>query len=128
MSQISPDLKYAQSHEWARVRGNIATVGVSDYAQRQLTDIVYFEPPKVGATVTAGESCAVVESVKAASDIYAPVSGRVVEVNSELAAHPDWINQSPYEKAWMFKIEMSNPAELGHLLDATQYAAAIKEQ
>ncbi len=125
MSNIPSDLKYAPSHEWVCVAGNIATVGVSDHAQHELTDVVFFDPPKVGAIISAGKQCAVVESVKAASDIYAPVSGKVTEVNAELANHPEWINQSPYEKAWMFKVEMSDMGELGGLLNAAGYAKHI---
>jgi glycine cleavage system H protein len=125
MSTIPKDLQYAKSHEWVRVTGNVATIGVTDHAQHELTDVVFFEPPKSGAQLTAGKPCAVVESVKAASDIYAPISGKVTETNTDLVQHPEWINQAPYEKAWMFKVELSNPAELGALLSADQYQSHI---
>ena len=134
MSNIPPDLKYGKSHEWVRVAvspasgGQVATVGVTDHAQHELTDVVFFEPPKIGATVAAGKQCAVVESVKAASDIYAPVSGKVTEVNTDLTAHPEWINQSPYDKAWMFKIEMSDAGELSKLMSDKQYQAQLSEK
>ena len=119
------DLKYTRSHEWIRLTANIVTVGITDHAQRELTDVVYFEPPKMGDELEGGRECAVVESVKAASDIYAPVSGKVVEVNSGLAEHPEWINQFPYEKGWMFKLQLKKPDELNELLTAAQYEAHI---
>src|ERR1700758_3988182 len=100
MSEIPADLKYAKSHEWVRVSGGVATVGITDHAQHELTDVVFVELPAVGRKLKAGESCAVVESVKTASDIYAPAGGEVVAVNPELAAHPELVNTDPYGKGW----------------------------
>ena len=122
---IPKNLKYAKSHEWVLVEGNIATVGITEHAQAELTDIVYVEPPDVGNQVTAGEECAVVESVKAASDIYAPVSGDVVANNDELANAPELVNTDPYGKGWMFKIQMSDPGQIDDLLNPDDYAQHI---
>lgn len=119
------DLKYAESHEWVRVEGDIATVGISDHAQHELTDIVFVELPAVGKKLEAGKECAVVESVKAASDVYAPVSGEVVEANGQLGDNPGLVNSDPYGKAWFFKVRMSDPAELGQLMAADAYAQSI---
>jgi glycine cleavage system H protein len=115
------DLKYTKSHEWVRVEGDTAVVGITDHAQHELTDIVYLELPTAGAEVEAGKPCAVVESVKAASDIYAPVSGEIIAVNEELGEAPELINDDPYGKGWMFKIKMTNTGELGELLSADDY-------
>src|SRR5271169_1555131 len=109
---VPKNLKYAKTHEWVRVEGDIAVVGITDHAQHELTDVVYVEVPAVGARVEAGKQCAVVESVKAASDIYAPVSGDVAAVNEELANAPELLNQDPYGKGWMFTITLSDPGEL----------------
>ena len=114
-------LKYLESHEWVDVQGKTGTVGVSDFAQKEISDIVFIELPKVGRTVKQKESCMVIESVKAAFDIYSPVSGKVVEVNAQLAKTPQIVNQSPYEKGWLYKIELADPRELGALLDAKAY-------
>src|SRR5262249_37412253 len=103
MSNVPADLKYVKSHEWVRVSGDIATVGISDHAQSELTDVVFAEVPQVGRKVKAGEACAVVESVKTASDIYAPVSGEIVEANKELGSNPELVNKEPYGKGWFFK-------------------------
>ena len=116
---VPKDLKYAKSHEWVRVEGDTATVGISDHAQHELTDIVYVELPEVGARIEAGNECAVVESVKAASDIYAPVTGDVVAVNEELSSAPELLNDDPYGKGWMFKVKVS---ELGELMSADDYS------
>lgn len=124
-SKVPSDLKYAQSHEWLRASSDTATVGLTDHAQHELTDVVFVELPAVGRTVKAGESCAVVESVKTASDIYSPVSGQIVEVNPLLANDPARVNSDPYGAGWFYKIKLSNPSELGGLLDAAQYAAKI---
>jgi glycine cleavage system H protein len=107
------------------VEGNVAVVGVTDHAQEELTDIVYVEPPAVGAHVEATKGCAVVESVKAASDIYAPVSGEIVEANEELSNTPESVNDDPYGKGWLFKIKMSDPAELNDLLSPDDYSHHI---
>ena len=122
---IPKDLKYTKTHEWARVEGNVAVVGSTDHAQHELTDIVYVELPQVDANVEANKEAAIVESVKAASDIYAPVSGDVTAVNKELAATPELLNKDPYGKGWMFKVRMSDPGQLGELLTAAQYAKHI---
>ena len=122
---VPNNLKYAKSHEWVRVEGETAVVGISDHAQHELTDIVYVELPPVGDRVEAGKECAVVESVKAASDIYAPVTGDIVAVNEELTRTPELVNQDSYGKGWMFKVKLSDLAELGELLSPTDYAAHI---
>lgn len=122
---IPEQLKYTRSHEWVRAEGAEAVVGITDHAQRELTDIVYVELPQLGKRLQAGAPCAVVESVKAASDIYAPVSGEVISINSALASAPELVNQDPYGNGWMFRVRMSDPAELGSLLSAEQYAQHI---
>lgn len=119
------DLRYASSHEWVRLDGGIATVGISDHAQEELTDVVFVELPPVGKTVDAGDPTAVVESVKAASDIYAPVSGEVVEVNPEVEADPSLVNTDPYGKGWIFKLKVKDEAQLSALMDAAAYGAQI---
>jgi glycine cleavage system H protein len=115
------ELKYAKTHEWIKVEKKIGTVGVTDYAQEQLTDVVFVELPQVGKVVSKGEAVAVVESVKSVSDIYAPVSGEVIEVNKELENKPGLINEEPYKKGWIFKIKIGNPKELDSLLNAEEY-------
>ena len=122
---VPPDLKYTKSHEWLRTDGAVATIGITDHAQHELTDVVFVEVPAMGRSLKAGESCAVVESVKTASDIYSPVSGEVVEVNAELAAHPDLVNTEPYVSGWFFKIRLSQPAELDRLMSAEDYTKQI---
>jgi len=124
---IPTDLKYAASHEWARLEGEVVTVGISDFAQDQLGDVVFVELPQVGRRVKAGESVAVVESVKTASDIYAPVSGEITAVNQALLDAPEAINSAPYGEGWLLKIHLSNPAELAHLLDAESYRQVATE-
>jgi glycine cleavage system H protein len=125
MSNVPSDLKYAKSHEWARVAGDTATVGITDHAQHELTDVVFVELPAAGKQVRAGEACAVVESVKTASDIYSPVSGVVTEVNSAVVEDPGLVNAQPYEGGWFYKVKLSNPAELSSLLGPEQYTAQI---
>ncbi|GAA0538795.1 glycine cleavage system protein GcvH [Rheinheimera aquimaris] len=128
MSSIPKGLKYASSHEWARDDGNgIYTVGITEHAQGLLGDMVFVELPEVGDSVAQGDDCAVAESVKAASDIYAPLSGEIVEVNDALADSPELVNSSPYEDGWMFKIKVSDDAELSALLDAEGYKNSIDE-
>jgi glycine cleavage system H protein len=122
---IPKNLKYAKTHEWVRVEGDVAVVGITDHAQHELTDVVYVETPAVDSRVEAGKECAVVESVKAASDIYAPVSGDVVAVNEELGSAPELLNQDPYEKGWMFKVKFSDAGELNELLSPDDYAHHI---
>ncbi len=124
MSDTPGELHYATSHEWARrLDDDVIEVGISDYAQESLGDVVYVELPEIGQSVNAGEECCAVESVKAASDIYAPVSGEVVAINEELDGEPELLNESPYENGWMFKIKASNVAELENLLSASDYDA-----
>jgi glycine cleavage system H protein len=122
---VPKNLKYAKTHEWVRVEGDLAVVGITDHAQHELTDVVYVETPAVDSHVEAGKECAVVESVKAASDIYAPVSGDVAAVNEELSQAPELLNQDPYDKGWMFKIKMSDTSELNQLLSPDDYASHI---
>jgi glycine cleavage system H protein len=122
---IPADLKYAKSHEWVRLEGDTATVGISDHAQHELTDVVFVELPAPGRKVTVGEACAVVESVKTASDIYAPLSGEVVAVNPELAKRPELVNSQPYLDGWFFKLKMAQPSEADSLLSAESYAKQI---
>src|SRR5213595_677341 len=116
MSNVPSDLRYAKSHEWVRVAGDIATIGITDHAQHELTDVVFVELPDVGRKVKAGEACAVVESVKTASDIYAPVSGEIMEVNKSVVEGPALVNSEPYAGGWFFKIKLANPTELNSLL------------
>jgi glycine cleavage system H protein len=119
------DLRYATSHEWVRLDGDIATVGISDHAQEELTDVVFVELPTVGRAVDAGDPTAVVESVKAASDIYAPVSGEVVEVNPEVESDPSLVNSDPYGKGWIFKLKVKDTEHVSKLLDAAAYEELI---
>ncbi|MEI7962457.1 MAG: glycine cleavage system protein GcvH [Verrucomicrobiota bacterium] len=122
---VPADLRYAKTHEWIRTEGDTITVGITDHAQAELTDIVYAEPPKVGAEVKAGATAAVVESVKAASDIYSPLSGTVTEVNAELAANPALLNTDPFGQGWIYKMRASNAAEVDALLTPEAYTAQI---
>lgn len=129
MSEIPGDLKFLKSHEWARVEGNgRVTVGISDHAQGLLGDLVYVELPEVGADAKAGEQIAVVESVKAASDVYSPISGKVVEVNLALSDKPETINEDAYGEGWMFVIELTNAEEVNELLDPDAYAEALENE
>ena len=122
---IPKNLKYTKSHEWVRAEGNVAIVGITDHAQHEMTDVVYVETPAVGSRVEAEKECAVVESVKAASDVYAPVSGDVVAVNEELDSAPELLNEDPYGKGWIFQVKMSDPGELNELLSPDDYAHHI---
>lgn len=126
MSKIVEGLKYSDSHEWVKVDGNVALVGVSDYAQKEMGDITYVDLPEEGDDVMAGEEFGALESVKAASDLISPVSGVVVAVNSALEDTPEAVNEDAYA-AWIIKVEMSNPADLDALMDAAAYKAYIKE-
>ena len=119
------DLRYAKTHEWIRSDGDTVTVGITDHAQAELTDIVYVEPPKIGAEVKAEATAAVVESVKAASDIYSPISGVVTQVNEALTSNPALLNTDPFGQGWIFKIRPSNPAEIEALLSPEAYIAQI---
>ena len=127
MSTIPDQLRYAASHEWIKVENGIGTVGITDHAQSELSDVVYVDLPKVGAQATAGATIAVIESVKAASDIYAPVSGEVTEVNPDLKTKPELVNKDPFGAAWLFKIKLAKPEELDALKDAAGYKALIGE-
>lgn len=121
------DLKYTKEHEWIRVQGNTGTIGITDHAQSALGDIVFVELPKPGATITAGKSFGTVESVKAVSDIYAPVSGSVTEVNDELGKSPEKINSDPYG-AWMIRVNIANAGEVNSLLSAADYEKYLAEE
>jgi glycine cleavage system H protein len=128
MSNIPSDLKYASSHEWVRNEGDgIVTVGITEHAQGLLGDMVFVDLPDVGDEFSAGDDCAVAESVKAASDIYAPVAGEIVEVNEDLEDSPENVNNDPYGDGWMFKIKMEDASELDDLLDSEGYEASIDE-
>ena len=122
---IPSDLRYANSHEWIRLEGEIATVGISDHAQEELTDVVFVELPAVGRAVDAGDPTAVVESVKAASDIYAPASGEIVEVNPDVEADPSLVNTDPYGKGWIFKLKVKDVEHVSKMMDAAAYAVQI---
>jgi glycine cleavage system H protein len=122
---IPADLRYCPSHEWLRLEGDTATVGITDHAQEELTDVVFVELPATGRAVDAGDPTAVVESVKAASDIYAPLGGEVIEVNPEVESDPSLVNTDPYGKGWIFKLRLKNPADAAGLMDAAAYAAHI---
>ena len=126
MSNVPAELKYAKSHEWLKPAGDgTATVGITDYAQNSLGDITYVQLPKVGAVLKAGETFGVVESVKAASDLYAPVAGTVTAVNETLNATPEALNKAPYGEAWIMKLKVADAADAGALLDAAAYAKLI---
>jgi glycine cleavage system H protein len=122
---VPADLRYAKTHEWIRIEGDTVTVGITDHAQAELTDIVYAEPPKVGAEVKAAATAAVVESVKAASDIYSPLSGTVTEVNGDLSGNPALLNTDPFGQGWIYKMKASAPAEVEALLTPEAYTAQI---
>jgi glycine cleavage system H protein len=126
--EFPEELKYTDEHEWVLVEDDIVTVGISDFAQDSLGDVVFVELPEVGAILEAGKPLGVVESVKAVSDVYAPVSGEVIEVNEELPETPETINTSPYEDGWMVKIKISDPSQLDDLLDAEAYQAFLEEE
>ncbi|WP_374247835.1 glycine cleavage system protein GcvH [Thermomonas sp.] len=127
MSEIPGDLKFLKSHEWVRVEGGgKATIGISDHAQGLLGDLVYVELPNVGDSIEAGNACAVVESVKAASDVYAPVSGKVLEVNAALVDKPETINEDAYGDGWLFVIEITDPDQLNELLGPDDYAEQLE--
>ena len=128
MSEIRNELKYLSSHEWARLEEDgTVTIGISDHAQDALGDVVYVETPEVGTTLAAGDEAGVVESVKAASDIYSPVSGEVVEVNEALEDAPETVNSSPYDDGWFFRVKPSDVSELDNMLDADAYRAEAED-
>ncbi len=126
MSDVPSDLKYAKSHEWVRVDGSEATVGLTDHAQAELTDIVFVELPSVGRILSAGESCAVVESVKTASDLYSPVDGEVTEINQSVVDDPSQVNSDPFGSGWFFKVRLSSTEALNSMLDAGGYREQIE--
>lgn len=126
MSKVLADLKYSKEHEWVKIEGNRATIGITDYAQESLGDIVFLELPEVGDTFEADETFGVVESVKAASDLYTPVGGKVVEVNSELLDNPEAINEDPYN-AWMIVLELADASEEANLMTKEQYEEFLEE-
>lgn len=129
MSQIPSELKYAQSHEWVRSEGNGEyTIGITEHAQELLGDMVFVDLPEVGREVAAGDDCAVAESVKAASDIYAPLSGEIIAVNEELEGSPELVNSAPYGEGWLFRIKANNESELDDLLDAAGYQELVDSE
>jgi len=128
MSDVPGDLKYTKSHEWIREEDDgTVVVGITDHAQSALGDLVFVEPPEAGTEVSAGDACAVVESVKAASDVYSPVGGEVVESNEALADSPELVNQDPYGDGWIMRIQLSDAAELDGLMDAQAYEATLED-
>jgi glycine cleavage system H protein len=129
MKEIPGDLKFLKSHEWARMEDDgTVTVGISDHAQAQLGDLVYVELPSIGDSVDAGNSCAVVESVKAASDVYSPVSGKIIKVNEALSDKPEAINEDAFGDGWIFRVKPSNPSEMDELLTPDDYAEQIESE
>ncbi len=129
MSEIPKDLRYTRSHEWIMTMPDgTLTVGITDHAQELLGDLVFIELPKVGEKLAAGKECAVVESVKAASDVYAPVSGTIAEVNANLAERPETVNKGAYRDGWLFRIKPERPEELGSLLDAAAYKSLVEAE
>jgi glycine cleavage system H protein len=127
MTTTPKELRYSEEHEWVKVEGNLARIGITDFAQSELGDIVFVELPEVGDEVTANEPFGSVESVKTVSELYAPVSGKVVEVNEELNDNPEFVNESPYEKAWMIVVELSDASQVEDLMTAEQYEEMINE-
>jgi glycine cleavage system H protein len=124
--KLDPGCKYHEEHEWVRVEGSEGVIGISDYAQEQLSDVVYVELPEVGDTFERGEIFAVVESVKAASDVYMPVGGEILEINEELENSPELVNQDPYGEAWFVRVAIAEPAELDDLMDAEAYKTYVE--
>ena len=124
-SKVPSDLKYAKSHEWVRLNGDVATIGITDHAQHELTDVVFVELPQVGRTLKAGEACAVVESVKTASDIYSPISGEVVAANQKVVDRPALVNDQPYGDGWFFQVKVADANEIASLLSPSDYSAQI---
>ena len=122
---VPRDLRYTGTHEWVRIKGTIATVGITDFAQQQLSDLTFVELPEKNDPVSASDEVGVVESVKAASDVYAPVSGTIIESNEKVVQQPELINQDPYGEGWLFRIRLASPGDLDALLDAAAYGEAI---
>ncbi|MEX2425591.1 MAG: glycine cleavage system protein GcvH [Thermomicrobiaceae bacterium] len=128
MVEIKSDLRYTKSHEWIKVDGDNVTMGVSDFAQSELGDITYLELPEAGDSVTKGEPLGVIESVKAASDIYSPVTGEIVESNDQVVDAPESVNSSPYGDAWLVKIKLSDPSQVDELMDSDAYEKFVEEE
>ena len=124
-SEVRDDLKYTDSHEWVKIKGSVAIVGITDHAQSELTDIVFAELPDIGKTVKKGDELCVVESVKSVSEIYAPLSGKIIKINKELEDAPEIINKSPYKDGWLVEIEISNKAEIDSLISVAEYKGLI---
>ncbi|MCC0888161.1 glycine cleavage system protein GcvH [Staphylococcus aureus] len=122
---VPNELKYSKEHEWVKVEGNVATIGITEYAQSELGDIVFVELPETDDEINEGDTFGSVESVKTVSELYAPISGKVVEVNEELEDSPEFVNESPYEKAWMVKVEISDESQIEALLTAEKYSEMI---
>lgn len=122
------NFKYTKEHEWVDVKGDVATIGITDYAQHELGDVVFVELPKVGAQIATGKSFGTVESVKAVSDIYAPASGEVLETNGDLHDKPEKVNSAPHDAGWLIKVKLASPAEIANLMDAAAYEAYIAEK
>ncbi len=125
MANIIEGLNYTRDHEWAKIEGDIAITGITDYAQSELSDIVMVEPPKLGAQIKAGDAVGTIEAVKAVSDLFAPLSGEVIEVNEKVVKEPTIINKDPYNEGWIYKIKLNNPSETANLLSAEQYKELI---
>jgi len=128
MADIPDSLKYTKEHEWTRIAGNKATIGITSFAKDQLGDVVYLELPEVGAQIVRGEPFGVVESTKAVSELFAPVTGKVAKVNKELVEAPEGINDDPYEKGWMIEVELTSPEETSELLSAAQYQELVAQE
>jgi glycine cleavage system H protein len=128
MSTVPDELKFTPSHEWVLIEDDFAIVGITDFAQTLLGELVYVELPDVGDVIAQGESCAVVESVKAASDVYCPLNGQIIEVNEELADQPELVNDDPYSNGWLFKIQMDKPEQLDELLTPEEYQKQVAEE
>lgn len=124
---VPSELKYSKEHEWVKVDGNVVTIGITEYAQGELGDIVFVELPDVDDEINEGDTFGSVESVKTVSELYAPVSGKIIETNEELEDSPEFVNESPFEKAWMIKVELDDESQLDELLSAEQYAEMIGE-
>ena len=125
MANVPSELKYTKSHEWVRAAGDMVTIGITDHAQHELTDVVFVELPQVGRQVKAGEACAVVESVKTASDIYSPLSGAIVEVNKAVVDNPELVNSDPYGAGWLIKLKLSDPEKVKNLMTAAEYQTYV---
>ncbi len=122
---VPENLKYTEDHEWTKIDGDVAVIGITDYAQSELGDVVFVELPEVGSTISKGDTFGTIEAVKAVADLFAPVSGEVIEVNEKLGAEPETVNKDPYGEGWMIKVKISDPGELDSLMNAEQYKEKI---